>query len=93
VSRYDDILAVLAVIHEHESLGDHAKACNPCETTALAEAMDLEPQEIADRLSEAERRGRMITARKPKGITEPYFVDIRLTPNGRAAVARRPGTA
>ena len=91
MSRYDDILAVLAVIHEHESLSAGDKGCNPCETAALAEAMGLEPQEVADRLSEAERRGRMITARKPKGSTEPYFVDIHLTPNGRAAVARRGG--
>ena len=26
-------------------------------------------------------------AKKTKGETEPYFVDVRLTPNGRAAVA------
>jgi len=89
VSRYDDVLAVLKVVHEHESVHDAAAACNPCETKALAEAMGLEPQEIADRLSDAEKRGRMITARKTKGETEPYFDNIRLTANGRAAVAHR----
>lgn len=91
MSRYDDVLAVLKVVHEHESTRDSEAACNPCETTALAEAMGLEPQEVADRLSDAERRGRMITARKIKGATEPYFVDVRLTANGRAAVAHRSG--
>jgi hypothetical protein len=89
VTRYDDVLAVLKVIHEHESVHDPELACNPCETTALAKAMDLEPQEVADRLSDALRRGHMITAKKTKGDTEPYFVDIRLTPNGRAAVAHQ----
>ena len=84
MSRYADVLAVLKVVNDHESAD---AACNPCETTALAEAMGLEPQEVADRLSDAERRGHMITARKTKGATEPYFVDIRLTRNGRAAVA------
>jgi len=85
--KYDDVLAVLKVVQDHESVHDAERACNPCETVALAKAMDLEPQEVADRLSEAERRGRMITARKPKGDTQPYFVDVRLTANGRAAVA------
>ena len=89
MTRYDDVLAVLKVVHEHESIQDPAAACNPCETTALAKAMDLEPQEIADRLADAQRRGHMITAKKTKGDTEPYFVDIRLTPNGRAAVAHQ----
>ena len=89
MSRYDDVLAVLKVVHDHESVHDPDIACDPCETTALAKAMSLEPQEVADRLSDAERRGRMITARKTKGETEPYFVDIRLTANGRAAVAHR----
>jgi len=86
VSRYDDVLAVLKVVRDHESIHDPDLACNPCETTALAKAMGEEPQEVADRLSDAERRGRMITARKSKGETEPYFDNIRLTPNGRAAV-------
>jgi hypothetical protein len=90
VTRYDDVLAVLEVVHEHESVHDSEVACNPCETAALATAMDLDPQEIADRLSDAQRRGHMITAKKTKGDTEPYFVDIRLTPNGRAALAHRP---
>jgi len=85
--KYDDVLAVLKVVHEHESIHDPELGCNPCETTALAKAMDLDPQEVADRLSDAEKRGRMITSRKTKGDTEPYFVDIRLTANGRAAVA------
>ena len=89
MSRYDDVLAVLKVVHEHESIHDPAKACNPCETVALAEAMNLDPQEVADRLSDAEKRGRMITARKTKGDTEPYFVDVRLTANGRAAVTHQ----
>ena len=87
MSRYDDVLAVLKVIRDHESVHDPKTACNPCETTALAKAMGLEPQEVADRLSDAEKRGHMITAKKTKGETEPYFVDVRLTPNGRAAVA------
>jgi len=87
MSRYDEVLAVLQVIRDHESIHDRGVACNPCETMALAGAIGLEPQEVADRLSDAERRGRMITARKAKGDTEPYFVDIRLTANGRAAVA------
>jgi len=88
VSRYDDVLAVLKVVHEHESVQTD-KVCNPCDTAALAEAMNLEPQEVADRLSDAEKRGRMITARKTKGDTEPYFADVRLTANGRAAVAHK----
>jgi hypothetical protein len=87
--RYDDVLAVLKVVHEHESIRDPGVACNPCETAALAEAMDLDPQEVADRLSDAEKRGRMITAKKSKGVTEPYFSDVRLTANGRAAVSHR----
>ena len=87
MSRYDDVLAVLKVVLDHESVNDPKTACNPCDTPGLAKAMGLEPQEVADRLSDAERRGRMITARKAKGDTEPYFVDIRLTANGRAAVA------
>ena len=90
MSRYDEILAVLKVIREHESVHDNDAVCNPCETMALAKAMDLEPQEVADRLSDAERRGHMILARKTKGDTEPYFVDVRLTQNGRAAAARAP---
>ena len=89
MSRYDDVLAVLKVVHDHESIRDSDAACNPCETSELATAMGLEPQEVADRLSDAERRGRMITARKTKGDTEPYYTDIKLTPNGRAAVAHR----
>jgi hypothetical protein len=86
MSRYDDVLAVLKVVRDHESVNDPAAACNPCETMALAKAMGLEPQEVADRLSDAQRRGQMITARKTKGETEPYFDNIRLTRNGRAAV-------
>ena len=88
MSRYDDVLAVLKVVRDHESIHD-PEVCNPCETTALAKAMGLEPQEVADRLSDAEKRGRMISANKTKGDTEPYFVDIRLTPNGRAALAHQ----
>ena len=88
MARYDDVLAVLKVVRDHESTRDADGACNPCETIALAEAMGLEPQEVADRLSDAERRGRMITAKKAEGETAPYFSDVRLTPNGRAAVAR-----
>ena len=87
MSRYDDVLAVLKVVRDHESVNDPKTACNPCDTPGLAKAMGLEPQEVADRLSDAERRGRMITAKKSKGETEPYFEDIRLTPNGHAAVA------
>jgi hypothetical protein len=87
VTKYDDVLAVLKVVRDHESATDSSTACKPCDTAALAKAMGLEPQEVADRLSDAERRGRMITAKKTKGETEPYFEDIRLTPNGRAAVA------
>jgi len=33
----------------------------------------------------------MITARKSKGATEPYYDTIRLTANGRAAVAHSTG--
>ena len=87
MTRYDDVVAVLKVIHEHETAHDSDVACNPCETTPLAQAMGLEPKEVADRLADAEKRGRMITAKKTSGGTEPYFVDIRLTANGRAAVA------
>ena len=87
MTKYDDVLAVLKVVRDHESAKDSDAACKPCDTAALAKAMGLEPQEVADRLSDAERRGRMITAKKTKGETEPYFEDIRLTPNGRAAVA------
>ena len=84
---YDDVLAVLKVVRDHESVNDPKKSCKPCDTAGLAKAMGLEPQEVADRLVDAERRGRMITAKKAKGETEPYFEDIRLTPNGRAAVS------
>jgi len=80
------MLAVLKVVHEHESVTDKDPACNPCDTTALAKAMSLEPQEVADRLTAALARGQMISARKTPGETEPYYDQIRLTANGRAAV-------
>jgi hypothetical protein len=48
--------------------------------------MSLEPQEVADRLTAALARGQMISARKTPGETEPYYDQIRLTANGRAAV-------
>jgi hypothetical protein len=87
VSRYDDVLAVLKVVRDHESANDPKQGCKPCDTAGLSKATGLEPQEVADRVADAEKRGRMITAKKTKGETEPYFEDIRLTPNGRAAVA------
>jgi hypothetical protein len=73
-------------VRDHESITDNDAVCNPCDTTALAEAMGLEAQEVADRLSAALKRGQMITARKTPGGTEPYYDQIRLTANGRAAV-------
>jgi len=84
--RYGDIVAVLRVVRDHESDTGTNAGCSPCDTAALAEAMGLEPQEIADRLSDAIARGHMITARKTRGSTEPYFDQIRLSANGRAAV-------
>jgi hypothetical protein len=84
--KYADILTVLRVVRDHESITDNDAACNPCDTTALAAAMGLEAQEVADRLSAALARGRMITARKTPGETEPYFDRIRLSANGRAAL-------
>jgi hypothetical protein len=84
--KYADILKVLRVVRDHESITDNDAACNPCDTTALAGAMGLEAQEVADRLSAALKRGQMITARKTPGETEPYYDQIRLTANGRAAV-------
>jgi hypothetical protein len=86
VANYDEMLAVLRVIHAHASITDKDKACNPCDTTGLAQATGLEPQEVADRLGDALRRGRMIEARETPGGTKPYYVDIRLTRNGEAAV-------
>src|SRR3954452_19812149 len=88
MTRYDDMVAVLRVVQNHESVKDPAKACNPCNVPGLAEAMGLEPQEVADRLDEARKRGRMITARETKGPTQPYFDLVRLTANGRAAVQK-----
>ncbi|MBV9410447.1 MAG: hypothetical protein JO148_02525 [Acidimicrobiia bacterium] len=87
MTKYDDVLAVLKVVRDHESVKDSDEACMPCDTAGLAKAMGLEPQEVADRLADAQRRGRMVTVKKTKGETEPYFEDVRLTPNGRAAVA------
>jgi hypothetical protein len=80
------MLAVLRVVHDHASIAEKDKACNPCDTTGLAQVTGLDPQEVADRLGDALRRGRMIEARKTPGDTKPYYVDIRLTANGRAAV-------
>ncbi|MCU1450094.1 MAG: hypothetical protein JWP02_2264 [Acidimicrobiales bacterium] len=86
--KYDDILAVLRVVREHESSTDQDAVCNPCVTAGLAYALGLEPQEIADRLSDALARGHMITARKTTGDTEPYYDQIKLSANGRAAAGR-----
>jgi hypothetical protein len=85
--KYDDIIAVLRIVRDHESVTD-GSVCNPCDTAGLAQAMGVEPQEVADRLSAAISRGHMITARKRTGDTEPYFDQIRLTANGRAAAGR-----
>jgi hypothetical protein len=90
--KYDDILAVLRVVRDHESATGTDAPCSPCDTVALAEAMGLEPQEVADRLSAALARGQMITARKTRGETEPYFDQIRLSANGRAAVEAAKGS-
>jgi hypothetical protein len=84
--KYDDILVILRVVRDHESVTANAAACRPCDTTGLAEAMGLEPQEVADRLAAALARGQMITARKTRGATEPYFDQIRLSANGRASI-------
>jgi hypothetical protein len=86
--KYDDILAVLRVVRDHESVTTQDAVCNPCDTTRLAQAMGLEPQDVADRLSAALARGQMITARKTTGDTEPYYDQIKLSANGRAAVTR-----
>jgi hypothetical protein len=85
--KYDDIIAVLRIVLDHESVTED-NACSPCDTAGLAQAMGLEPQEVADRLSAAISRGHMITARKKTGDTEPYFDQIKLSANGRAAVGR-----
>jgi hypothetical protein len=89
--KYEEMLGVLKVVHEHESVADKDGACNPCDTTGLAQAMGLEPQEVADRLTAALARGQMITARKTSGETEPYYDQIRLSANGRAAVGHAEG--
>ena len=86
------MVAVLKVVHQHESVSDKDRACNPCDTNGLAQAMDLEPQEVADRLTAALARGRMVTARKTPGETEPYYDQVRLSANGRAAVAHAEGS-
>jgi hypothetical protein len=92
MTRYDDMLAVLRVVRDHESITDPDKACNPCDVPGLAKTMDLEPQEVADRLSDALKRGRMISARETRGATQPYFDHVRLSANGRAALqAASPG--
>jgi hypothetical protein len=88
MTKYDDLVAVLRVVGDHEAAKDPAKGCNPCNVNGLAEAMDLEPQEVADRLADAMKRGRMITARETKGDTQPYFDQIKLSANGKAAVQR-----
>jgi len=88
MTKYDDILAVVHVVGDHESAKDPAKGCNPCDVNGLAEAMGLEPQEVADRVSDAIKRGRMVTARETKGDTQPYFDQIKLSANGKAAVQR-----
>src|SRR5260370_30328335 len=51
--KYDDIVGLLRVVRDHESATGTEAACSPCDTIALAEAMGLEPQEVADRLSAA----------------------------------------
>jgi len=84
--KYDDIVGLLRVVRDHESATGTEAGCSPCDTVALAEAMGLEPQEVADRLSAAIARGHMVTARKTRGATEPYFDQVRLSANGRAAV-------
>jgi hypothetical protein len=89
--KYEEMLAVLKVVHEHESVGNTDAVCKPCDTTGLAQAMGLEPQEVADRLTAALARGQMITARKTPGGTEPYYDQIRLSANGRAAVGHAEG--
>jgi hypothetical protein len=89
--KYEEIVAVLKVVHDHESATGKDGVCNPCDTAGLAQAMGLEPQEVADRLTAALARGRMITARKTTGETEPYYDQIRLSANGRAAVGHAEG--
>src|SRR3954452_6702570 len=91
MTKYDDLVAVLRVVHDHESAKEPGKGCNPCDVTGLAEAMGLEPQQVADRLDDARKRGHMITVRETKGATQPYFDQIRLTANGRAAVQKAGG--
>ena len=86
MANYSDIVAVLRVVGEHETAQAAKGACKPCDVDGLAEATGLEPQEVADRLSAALKRGRMITAREKRGATEPYFDQVRLSANGRAAV-------
>lgn len=86
------MLAVLKIVHEHESVTDNDAVCNPCDTTGLAQAMGLDPQEVADRLTAALARGRMVTARKTTGGTEPYYDQVRLSANGRAAVTHAQGS-
>jgi hypothetical protein len=78
MTKYDDLVAVLRVVRDRE----------PCDVNGLAEAMSLEPQEVADRLSDAMKRGRMVTARETKGDTKPYYDQIKLTANGKAAVQK-----
>ena len=90
--KYEEVLAVLKVVHQHASGTNNDAACNPCDTTGLAQAMGLEPQQVADRLTAALARGHMITARKAPGETEPYYDQVRLSANGRAAVAHAEGS-
>jgi len=88
MTKYDDLVAVLRVVRDHEAAKDKGKGCNPCDVNGLAEAMELEPQEVADRLSDAMKRGHMLTARETKGDTKPYYDQIKLTANGKAAAQR-----
>jgi hypothetical protein len=74
------------MISQHEEANDLDVGCVPCDTTGLAQALHLPAQVVADRLKEAIQVNRLITATAGVGGTNPYFFDIKLTANGRAAV-------
>jgi predicted transcriptional regulator len=75
MTTHDEVLDLLQLIAQR----------SPCDTTELAQAMGLEPQEMADRLVEAGKTD-YITAQSTPGGTTPYLVEIGLTANGQAAL-------
>jgi len=78
MTKYDDLVAVLRVVGDHEAAKDPAKGCNPCNVNGLAEAMDLEPQEVADRLAVL-YLGKMVAVRPASEMDRQIAVDLMTT--------------